>query len=317
MLRLNTKFRNLTLKQLRAFYMVAQERSFTRAAGRLNISQSALTLGVQDLEREVGLSLLDRSTRSVRMTAQGEIFLPIVERILEELSCAVEDMQAVAERRHGSVSVAANASFISVVLAPALATIAREHPGIRVRITEDTADRLFRSVLDGEADFGVSTIWRPTGDLKARVLIKDRFGVVCHQSHPLAKVAGAIKWAAVSRYRTIALPEGAGIRSIVDHHPQIANVIPRPMYEVSSVAAMLSMVAHGVGVAVLPGLAIQLGVPKGLAFRPLRAPQIMRELHLVTCARRALSPAAEQFAAIMLKEVRSLRQSDNLALSLT
>src|ERR1700731_1618803 len=105
-----SNMKNVTLKQLRAFVTIAHEKSFTRAAGRLNISQSALTLGIRDLEAELALRLFDRSTRSVQPTTQAEVFLPVAIRLLDELDHAVDDLRAVAGRRKGSAVVSANAS---------------------------------------------------------------------------------------------------------------------------------------------------------------------------------------------------------------
>lgn len=304
---------NVTLKQLRAFVMIAHERSFTGAAARLNISQSALTLSIRDLERKVGLRLFDRSTRSVEMTTQAGAFLPIATRLLEELDLAVNDLRTVADRSRGSVVVSSHASFINAVLAPTVARVSRTHPGISVRVMEESSLRMSQSIIEGAADFGITTIWRPTDELRASVLLEDCFGVLCRTDHPLARIKGPIDWAKLAPYQIVALPKETGTRATMDHHPKIGKLLPPPRYEVSNISGMISMVQHGVGVAIVNGIAIQLGTPLGLTFRQLKTPNIMRELHFVSSSRRSLSPAAEYFAQIMLEEVKKLSKNNFLS----
>jgi DNA-binding transcriptional LysR family regulator len=89
---------NITLKQLRAFVMVAREGSFTRAADNLHVTQSTLTSSIKILESELGMRLLDRSTRSVTLTAQGAQFLPTCDRLLRELTESISEMRLTATR---------------------------------------------------------------------------------------------------------------------------------------------------------------------------------------------------------------------------
>lgn len=152
--------RNVTLRQFRVFLAVAQERSFTRAAARLRLTQRALTLSIKTLEAEVGVKLLDRTTRSVVPTVQGERFIVVAERLIEEMERALDDLWAHAERQRGLVVVAATASLISHAFAPALGTLARRHPGISVRIVEEhtagAGDTLGWGVLRDYPTLGLS-----------------------------------------------------------------------------------------------------------------------------------------------------------------
>src|SRR5919205_1072597 len=100
---------NITLKQLRAFAAVAREQSFTRAAERLHVTQSALTAAIKALEEELNLRLFDRSTRAVVLTPQGQHFLPVAEKLLRDLTESLDDLKTLADRQRGSVTVAAAA----------------------------------------------------------------------------------------------------------------------------------------------------------------------------------------------------------------
>src|SRR5262245_63825356 len=130
---------NVSLRQLRVFTFIAREKSFTRAAERLHVSPSALTITIKELESEVGMRLFDRTTRTVDLTPQAVAFLPVAERLLDEIGRALDDLRSVAERKKGLVIVAANASAISSIFTPALGVLTTDHQEITVRVFDDTA----------------------------------------------------------------------------------------------------------------------------------------------------------------------------------
>src|SRR5262245_59626518 len=119
---------NVSLRRLRAFTLIAREKSFTRAAERLHVSPSALTITMKELETEVGMRLFDRTTRTVDLPPQAVAFLPVAERLLDEIGRALDDLHSVAERKKGLVNVAAGAAIIATVIAPAIGVLAKDHP---------------------------------------------------------------------------------------------------------------------------------------------------------------------------------------------
>ena len=173
----------ITLKQLRAFSAVARYQNFTRAAESLGLTQSALTIAVKDLEGQLGLKLFDRSTRAVHLT-QGAIgFLGIVEHTLEQLDHGVAEMRAVADRKKGSVTIAAASSFLNEVLAPTVVDLAQKEPGISIRLIEDRPESVVQHVLKGDVDFGVTTLWHRNAELDSTVILQDVFGVLIRTVH--------------------------------------------------------------------------------------------------------------------------------------
>jgi DNA-binding transcriptional LysR family regulator len=246
--------RNIGLRQLRAFVTVAHERSFTRAAARLHLSPSALTASVREMEREIGLRLFDRSTRSVELTAHAAEFLPVAQRLIDELGHALDDLCAVAEQKKGLVVVGATASFITVVLAPALAVLARKHPGIAVRVVEDTSENLASRIMSGELDFGITTLWRPLRGMATTLLLRDRFGVLASRAHPLAAAAGPLEWPTLRSHPLISLEADAGITQQLYRHPELSSLLVAPAYEASSASVLHALVTNDVGIAIVPAL---------------------------------------------------------------
>ena len=115
---------NITLKQLRALVALAHEGSFTRAATKLHVTQSTLTSAIKMIESDLGLRMFDRTTRDVSLTREGAIFLPTVQRTLEELENSIEGLKQIAKHEKGSVVVAGAGSFISYVLSPSMLQLA-------------------------------------------------------------------------------------------------------------------------------------------------------------------------------------------------
>ena len=300
--------RNVTIKQLRSFITIAQERSFTRAAGRMNVSPSALTKGLHDLETEIGMPLFDRTTRSVDLTSQGLSFLPVAKRMLDELAQGMDDLHALADLQKGTVVVIATPIVINVVLAPAVHVLAAEHPGIAVRTIEATAGSLTSRVLNGDADFGIAALQGPISNIERRLLLRDRLGVLCPTDHPIAIKPGDLTWSDLAKYPLVSLGPESGIRAMLDNDPRVARILPRPMYEVSSVSSLLAFVASGVGIGVCAGVvACPIGL-RGMVFRPIFRPVLRRELFFLKRKRRTLTPAANELANCVFEQFRKFRE---------
>lgn len=306
---------NVTLRQLRAFVTVAREHSFSRAAERLHVSPSAVTIAIREFEAEIGLRLFDRSTRSVEVTRPAASFLPAVERLLGELEQSLENLRSLAERQKGSVSVAAAASFIGYVLSPVMAGLAKEYPGIAVRVIEDTTESLARRVLDSDVDFGITSLWRPIDEVDAIPLLRDRLGVMLPPTHPLAQSRAPLNWTALVGLPLASLAVGAGIRSQVDNHPKLAPILQRPLYEASNVSALHALVARGVGVAIIPWTSARQANGEILPFRPLQHPVIWRELFLLRLKRRSLPPAAMELAKRLIEHLKTLPVNQHLRIN--
>lgn len=297
---------NITLKQIRAFVAVASEGSFTKAADRLHVTQSTLTSSIKALEEDIGLQVLDRSTRSVLPTRQGSMFLPIAKRLLRDLEDALDDLRMAAERERGSVSVCAAGSFITYVLTPALMQLASNYPGIHARLTEGTTQSVAQQVLSGEADFGVTTLFESLPELDSALLLTDAYGAVYGTDHALSNEKGAPTWSNLTPHTMIRLSQANGIRVVLDREPRIAHLFKDTAYEVSSVASLQALLRRGFGFTALPALAAKSLVVEGLRFAPLTRPGIRRKLYVVKKKGRSLSPAALSMFQAMIDALENM-----------
>lgn len=296
----------VTFKQLQAFVVLAHEHNFGRAAERLHVTPPTITATIKTLEAAVGMRLFDRSTRSVVLTAHAEHFLPIAERLLDDLARALADLKALSSRRKGSVIVLGATSFIAHVLAPAVAELANSNPEIKVRMIQESTVRVVDEVLDGKADFGITALRTQVAELTSVPLISDRFGVVCHRSHPLAARKGLIELSDAAQYPVIGLNHTNGLQIALAGDGSIPNAFRSPLREVSTVNLMAPFLEQNSSVALLPALSARIVQRPSLVFRPVRLSTI-RTLQLVLPRHRSLAPAAQALAELMYAQLQHLR----------
>ena len=134
--------RNLTLRQLRAFAAVAEQGSFTAAAARLHLTQSALSVLVRELERELGARLFDRHTRRVLLTEAGRELLPYATRVLADLEQAASSVAGLSDKSRGWLRLAMPQLMASTLGARAIAAFHRQHPGIAIELHDTPPDQL-------------------------------------------------------------------------------------------------------------------------------------------------------------------------------
>src|SRR5690606_24676409 len=135
----------LTLRQLRAFVAVAEAGSFTAAARTLHLTQSALSVLVRELEREMGVQLLDRHTRQVLLTEAGREFLPSAQRLLAELAGAVAGVTDLRDKKKGVLRLAAPQLMACAFMPPVIAAYRARYPDVEVRLADTLPERLLRS----------------------------------------------------------------------------------------------------------------------------------------------------------------------------
>lgn len=284
----------INLRHLRAFVAVARESSFTRAAERLLLSQSALTVTVRQLEDYLGVALFNRTTRTVMLTVDGETLLAAAERVIGEFDQALADVSKSAKQRQGRVPIAVLPS-VATRLMPALVRGFHEaYPEIRITLRDDNGRGVHRQVLDHDVEFGISNVWRNYPELEFTPLTYDRFGLVCRRDDPLASEDGPYNWANIDQSRLFIMAADTGFYTALQDTPEFVERCPTPAGEVLAMVTMLDMVRSGLGVTLLPELARPAAVESELVFRRLTNPVVFRHLCLIRRRNEALSQGARR-----------------------
>ena len=285
----------MELRQLEHFVAAAEERHFTRAARRLHIVQSGLSASIRSLERELGAPLFVRSTRRVELTQAGLALLPEARRTLAAAAAAGDAGAAVQGLLRG---ILAGGSM--QILPPAVDLVAvlgrfhAAHPGVELRLRQAGTGSLLEEVAAGALDLAlVAPVGRPPRGLVVRRLASDPLLVACAPAHPLAS-RGQLDLADLAGEPFVDFQPDWGLRMLVDQRLAAAGLDRHTALEVNDLPTLLELVAHGLGVALVPEVVT--GHPAEVRYLPLRPPAPTFEVAVATVG----DPPASQAARVLL-----------------
>lgn len=271
----------INLRHLRVFIAIAEAGNFTRAAERLLLSQSSLTVTMRQLESELGTNLFQRTTRQVHITSDGEKFLTEAKRIVETFDQLISAMRLSASQHSGTVRIAVLPSVAIRLLPEFIKKFHRTHDNIRILLRDDNAHGVHRQVRNREVDFGISNQWFNYPELEYVPLTQDQFGLVCLADDPLAQKSGPVGWHDIDPERLFIMAPDTGIRAALRDTPELEELLATTAGEVLVMVTLLEMVRVGLGVTVLPKLAAPGPEDSRLVFRPLSSPVVYRKLCLI------------------------------------
>lgn len=277
---------------VQAFVAIADQGSFQGAAGALHVTQTAVTLRLRKLEDFLGVTLIERTTRSIALTQIGQDFLPQARRLLGELAGALVEIRETGMARRGDVCIACVPTVGVQYLPRILQAYAESYPHNRIKILDHASSAVAEAVLRREAEFGINIAKEHHPELVSVPLMADRYVLICHRGHPLAKRRRAA-WAQLQPYPLIFAGEVSANRALLDPILDANGLALRSFYEVQRSSTAVGMVAQGVGIAVVPRLAMQEGAYPNVRMMELVEPVVSRSLVLITRKAAHLSPAAQ------------------------
>jgi DNA-binding transcriptional LysR family regulator len=283
---------NFDLADLRGFLAVADLGSFSAAAQALHLSQSALSRRVDKLELALGVQLFERTTRRVELSTIGRGFLPRARNVLNEVENALIGFHDLAYRLSGEVTIACVPSAVAYFLPDVIRQYHAKYPGLRVRVIDESSSAILTVVARGEADFGLTYIGTQDADVVFQPLLEESFVVALQVGHPLTE-RESLTWDDLTTVEYISLAQGSGNRFLIDQALANRDIRPRSFCEVKHVPALVSLVEAGLGVGVVPKLAMPAEGHATLVTRPLTNPAISRTLGLISRRGRTLSPVAQ------------------------
>jgi DNA-binding transcriptional LysR family regulator len=276
---------------VQAFISIADLASFQRAANELHISQTAITRRLQNLETHLGVKLIERTTRTVALTATGSDFLPQARRLMSELSNALVEIFESGKARRGDVCIACVPTAGIQFLPKIIQEYSDSYPENRITILDHSSAAVADAVLRREAELGINVAQTHHPDLASTRLLTDQFTLVCRDDHPLASKK-SLAWKQLAHYPLIFAGEANANRHVLDQALRSSKVKLQLFYEVQRSSTALGLVAQGVAIAVVPQLAVQKGAYPRLRVVALVDPIVSRFLVLLTRKAAHLSPAA-------------------------
>ncbi|MCX0501236.1 MULTISPECIES: LysR family transcriptional regulator [Erwinia] len=282
---------NYTLRQLRVFVAVAQQGSFSQAGQLIGLSQSAVSHSIKELEGEMGIRLLDRTTREVLLTEAGEQLSSRLERLLEELNTTLLDVRSYGQQRSGTVRVAASQTIAAHLMPQCLAASTEHFPDIKVMLRDRPQQWVLQSIRNAEVDFGIVVGPLPEEDFETEAILDEPFLLLCRKDDPLA-AQQTIHWQMLNQRQLVLQDYASGSRVLIDEALRVQQVQAEIVQEIGHPATLYPMVEAGIGISILPALALPLPEGRPLLVRRM-VPEINRTIVLVRRKNRSLTPAAE------------------------
>lgn len=286
-----------TSKQLRAFQLVAQHRSFTRAAEALFITTSGLSVLIRELESQLGFRLFDRTTRHVVPTAHGTELLAATQPHLQALEFAMSRIGENAERSGESLSVGSTPLIAANVLPQAIRQFRHQRPGVSIRLLDASLDVVLKRVESGKLDLGLGSFTRIPGIRRTpffrfclAVIRADKNGIVHSVPTP---------WSALSGEKLISLPANYPHQKLIDKHLAKTGVQWKRDVEVNFMDTQIALVEAGQGIAIIPSFGLPAGRHRRVVMSQLINPIVNLEFHQISNRGRKLPRCADEFSSFL------------------
>jgi DNA-binding transcriptional LysR family regulator len=288
----------MELSQLRYLVALSEELHFTRAAAREHIAQPALSQQIRRLEEEVGLALVERTTRRVAITAAGDLLVARARRVLAELEAADAELGALRGVQSGRVLVGALHTMGPIDLALVLADFHNRHPGIELTVRENSSEELAEMLRVDELDLAFLSVTEriESHGLGLHQLVSEELVVVLPPEHRLARRA-RVRMAELAAEQFISYRPGARLRELLVAAGAQAGFEPHVTLESNESRRIRRLVSRGMGVAILPYTdAVDPGADVAVA--ALTEPALARDITLAWREGRRHPPAVAEFIAL-------------------
>lgn len=297
---------NLNIRQLEAFVCVARMGGFSRAASQLHMSQAGLSILIRNLEQRLDTKLVERTTRSVQLTAAGRQILPIAARMLGDAQTIFSIGSGVRADYSGRVALALAPSLTTTVLPRVLKSFHDLYPKVTVAFRECVNEELIRQVFANEVEFGLAFGITATKELECRPIGKDQLVMVCSPDHALAKKR-KVSWIDVVNCPIITTPKGSIARSAVEQAFRKINQAFTPIYEPSNALTAVALAREKLGVAIVSSSVGPIIATNQLVMKTLHDPIMKRDMNVVVRSGFSLSEPSQTFIRIFVDALQLMK----------
>jgi DNA-binding transcriptional LysR family regulator len=280
----------MELRQIEHFVAVAEQGSFTAAARVSSIVQSALSTSIRNLERELGATLFERTTRRVTLSEAGRRFLPAARRVLAEAEAAGDAVRGVAELRTGRVAIGM-IQWLGPVDVPAeLSAFHRRYPGIQISVWNSPVNQLMDRLRAGALDLAYLVSDEPLPeDLVGVTVYREDMVLAMPPDHRLAG-RERVRWAELDDEPVVDFAEGSSVTNIVRRVSAQRGLRRRIIGQVTQLDVQLALVRNGLGIAFVQRTLAE--TARGVRIADLVDPEVVLAISLATRAPGPVNPAA-------------------------
>ncbi|SEQ81963.1 DNA-binding transcriptional regulator, LysR family [Rosenbergiella nectarea] len=304
---------NYSLRQLRIFVAVAEQQSFSRAGELIGLSQSAVSHAVKELEQTLSLRLIDRTTREVLLTLAGKQLASRMALLIDDMDSFIKDLYSYGEQRTGTVRVAASQTISAQLMPKCLAACQQRYPEIRLLLQDSVQQSVVQAVRQEEVDFGIVIELQNTREFETQPILQDPFLLLCRDDDPLAEQP-EVSWGDIAQRQCVLQDYASGSRVLIDAIFQQQGGHPEVVQQVGHPSTLFTMVDAGIGISILPALALPLPRESQLVVRKI-SPERGRLLTLIRRRNRSLSPAAEVIWQLVAEQAQQLAERRKITAS--
>jgi LysR family transcriptional regulator, transcription activator of glutamate synthase operon len=301
----------MELRQLRYLVALAEELNFTRAAANEHVAQPALSQQIRRLEDEVGLALVERTTRHVALTDAGELLVVRARRVLSELEAAETELEAMRGMHTGHVTIGAMHTMGPVDLSLPLALFHDRHPAVGLTVREHASEEMAEMLRVDELDLAFLSVTErvEAHGLGLHQLVSEELVVLLPPDHQLSR-RRQVRMAELAEEQFISFREGARLRELLFGAGRYAGFEPRVTLESNESQRVRRLVARGLGVAILPRSDAE-GPGADIAVASLTEPALRRDITLAWREGRRHAPAAAAFLDLARETFDGAEQIEN------
>jgi DNA-binding transcriptional LysR family regulator len=257
----------MDIRQLKAFVAIAESGTFTAGAGRVHVTQAAISMQIRQLENETGAQLFVRAPRRVILTEAGERLLERAYVILREHDAALEEMAALTGAHKGRLRIGSASAMVSGDPLPQiLRELKKTYPNVEPSVASGTSEQLVQQVLAGEIDAAFVSLPVEARGVQTELLNEDYLVAIGSPRHSLAKQK-VVSAYALAGEKLILGERGGNTRRLIDQFFAHTGVTPKVIMELSRLAAIKRMVAEDMGLGIVPLQSVREEVEKGVLVR--------------------------------------------------
>jgi LysR family hydrogen peroxide-inducible transcriptional activator len=288
----------MEMHQLRYMVAVARQGNFSRAAEACHVSQPSLSQQIQKLEEELGERLFDRKKQAVKLTPPGELFLRRAVKILEEAEAALREAADSRELLRGQVRLGVLPTIAPYLLPAVMTEFTGKYPGVEVVVEEDTTARLLKQTLAYEVDFALAS--QPIQDDRLEVLelFREELLLAVPAAHPLARKR-TVNAADLEGEHLIVMKEGHCLGDQVLRFCDRRELQPRISFRSAQLETIQALVTSGLGLSLVPAMALQSGRKEAPEYRSLQSPRPERKIVAVWPKLRPPGRAASELLKVI------------------
>ena len=289
---------DFTSRQLRAFLLVAQHRSFSRAAEALYITPSGLSVLIREFESHLGFRLFSRTTRQVSLTSQGNELLGVVQQNLEKLDSTVSRVGRMTTEASMSLSVGAPPLVAANVLPEAIKEFRTHRPDIRIQVSDVRQGALTQLVEAGKLDMSLGAFFQPASGIRRTPLFRFSLMVVRPDPDPTLR-RSSTTWSALKEERLISLTPGNMVQQFIDKHLSRMGIALHPYAAFNHLDTQIAMVEAGEGIGIIPSYVLPACRNRKVVLSRLINPVVNLDFSWISLRGKKLPSGADDFTAFL------------------